>query len=969
MKKTFNFHRRIDRMKRNKQLLKQFHRNTLGFLLFLLAVLVATRIFNISIRFVVHYSSKGYRDYGITALLLFIISIGLLAILYEHVRRKAILENYKISEQKYSQVVNNIGEVLFQVDVHGKWILLNSAWTDITGFTLEESLGQNFLEFIYVLDRKAIIELFETIIKGEKEECRHEVRYITKEGGTCWMEVHSRVSYDTNGNIAGTSGILKDITQRKLIEFELDKKDKLLSGIAQSANVLLHTTNYETAINEALEILGKASNVDLIYVFKNEEEPDTDEKTLDIKGFWSKKNIKFTGEYGEFTKRAWKEAKISRWYEILSTGDIFSGIVSELHNDEQPYFKKLGVLSIILMPIFIDGVFWGIIGLEDHSNEREWTEVEKNILMVAAGNIGGLFKRIKAEEDLKRAIQDDFKQIVQNLQNIVFKIIRVGDNNFGFSLIEGKYGHKIGLNTNAVQGKSFREIFNKKAAAYLSENCEKAFEGNITNLELTVARTTFYVTLTPMYKENVVIELVGSAIDVTKQKKAEDKIRSLAYFDSLTGLPNRYLFNEALTQYISGDGQERDQFAILFLDFDRFKVINDTLGHAVGDLLIKKIAERLKDIPCKDTLISRMGGDEFIILLYNISDIVQVEDYAEKVLNSFSKPLAVGEHELFITASIGISVYPQNGIEKEALVKNADTAMYRAKGKGGNNYEFYETQMNEKALERLELENDLRKAMDKNELFIVYQPKVDLNTGKIIGAEALVRWRHSKRGVVSPVDFIPIAEETGLILPIGNWVINEACRQIRVWRESGLKDIRISINISPQQFLRDNLVKAVENALSEACIEGSCIELEITESCLMENTERNMEIVKRLKLLGIDVSVDDFGKGFSSLSYLKQFDIDVLKIDSSFIKDIPNDANDMAITTAIISMAHELNLKVVAEGVETNEQLRFLLGKNCDEMQGYYFSRPVSSEDFENLLKEKKRLNKKNIFVEKYNVV
>jgi diguanylate cyclase (GGDEF)-like protein/PAS domain S-box-containing protein len=955
-----------NKLKTNKYVYMLCLRNTINFIIFLFGILSVLKILDFRIQLTVHHSNMYIRGHAKTAIIFLVFLAVLLAFIYSQIKRNTVFYNYEASEEKYHQVVNTIAEVLFQTDLEGGLVFLNPAWTAITGFTMEESLGVNFLEFVYISDKKKNEELFKSLIKRTKEEFRHEVRYIKKDGGICWMEVYSGVLINDSGRVIGSTGTLRSITKRKLVEQKLIKKDRLLDGIAKSANVLLHTTNYENAINEALNILGQVTEVDSIYVFENETYEQNEEKFLHVRGFWSKNN---NNHIKNVDKRSWKGIGISRWYDILSRGDLFSGLTKELPEEEQKHLNKLGILSVLVMPIFIDGVFWGIIAFENNTEEYEWTEVEENTLMVAAANIGGLFKRRQAENTLKKAMSDDFKQIVKNLQNIVFKVIRVEDGSFGFSFIEGKYGDKIGLNTSNVKGKKFSEIFSKRVASYLSINCEKAFQGNITNANLTIGRTTFYVTLTPIYKNNSIYELIGSAIDITNQKKAEEKIKVLAFYDSLTGLVNRTMFIDTLSKAIQNSELHDNQLAVLFLDFDRFKNINDTLGHAVGDLMLKQIAERLKKSSRKEEVISRMGGDEFIILLPDINSRVQVEEFAKKLLNLFSKPINVSGHELFITSSIGISIYPYDGTENESLIKNADTAMYRAKEKGGNKYEFYKTSMNEKALDRLELENDLRKALDKDELFLVYQPKVNLNTGKVIGAEALVRWKHAARGIVSPVDFIPLAEETGLIISIGEWVIKTACLQIKEWKKETCEDLRISINISPQQFLRGNLTATIEKAIKDAEIDGRFIDLEITESCLMENSEKNMKIVQNLKAIGAEISVDDFGKGFSSLSYLKQFDVDVLKIDSSFIKDIPSNTNDMAITTAIISMAHDLNLKVVAEGVETEEQLEFLLSKSCDEMQGYYFSRPISSTEFGEMLKAQKVLYNKTIYIEDSYVV
>ncbi|MFI5303695.1 MAG: EAL domain-containing protein [Nitrospiria bacterium] len=444
--------------------------------------------------------------------------------------------------------------------------------------------------------------------------------------------------------------------------------------------------------------------------------------------------------------------------------------------------------------------------------------------------------------------------------------------------------------------------------------------------------------------------------DITERKLAEIRLSHLANYDLLTNLPNRLLFVDRLNQALSHAKRTQKLVAVLFLDIDRFKTINDTLGHPVGDKLLQAISKILVAGRETDT-VTRLGGDEFTIVLTNIGHAKDAVLVAEKLLSTLSaNPFQVAGHEIFITASIGITLYPYDGDDIETLLKNADIAMYRAKDKGRNTYQFYTRDMNNTALERLELETGLRRAIEKEELELHYQPIVDAESGEIIAAEALLRWNHPTLGKVPPDKFIGLAEETGLILPIGEWVLRKACRQNRAWQESGCSEIRIAVNISVRQFQDARFVEIVKNVLEESKINPSLLELEITESNLMHNLERTRETLQLLNQKGVRFSVDDFGTGYSSLSYLKRFAINTLKIDRSFIKDIIQDPDDKAITAAVIAMAHSLKLQVIAEGVETKEQLQYLQSLNCDSLQGFLFCKPLPPEDFRALLLRKKAL-------------
>ena len=439
--------------------------------------------------------------------------------------------------------------------------------------------------------------------------------------------------------------------------------------------------------------------------------------------------------------------------------------------------------------------------------------------------------------------------------------------------------------------------------------------------------------------------------DITERKQAEETIKQMAYFDALTGLPNRHLFNELLHQAMAQAHRESRILAILFLDLDRFKIINDTLGHAIGDQLLQAAAQRLKKC-CRrerDT-VARRGGDEFIILLPELVDVQEAVRVAQNIIEAFSSVFVLPDHEVFISTCVGISIFPHDGIEPETLIKNADMAMYRAKEFGRNRYHLYTPSMDAQAFERLSLENSLRRALQRDEFFLHYQPKVDVRSGAIGSIEALVRWRHPEFGIVPPTQFIPLVEETGLISSLGEWVLRTACLQNKEWQKKGFPPMRVSVNCSPRQFQQLNLTHIVEQALGDSALDPEWLELEVTENLMMQNEENAMVTLRHLNDLGVSITIDDFGTGYSSLSAIRKLPITTLKIDKSFISDINTNSDDAAIAKAVITMAQSLRLAVVAEGVETKEQMNLLDSLHCHFMQGYYFSRPLPAADLGDLL-------------------
>jgi diguanylate cyclase (GGDEF)-like protein len=436
-----------------------------------------------------------------------------------------------------------------------------------------------------------------------------------------------------------------------------------------------------------------------------------------------------------------------------------------------------------------------------------------------------------------------------------------------------------------------------------------------------------------------------------EKRRADERIEYLASHDSLTGLPNREMFNGLLRHSIETAQRHGWKFSLLFIDLDRFKVINDSLGHEAGDMLLVEVSHRLRGALRGSDVVARLGGDEFVVILEETGERGDIEKIAGELLSTLSQPMQLSGHECHTTASIGIALYPSDGIDAQTLTKNADMAMYLAKEDGKNGFRFFNSDVKVQSIERLTLETALRRALERDQFSLHYQPKVDMLTGQITGVEALLRWEHPDFGMVSPMQFIPLAEETGLIVPIGRWVLKEACGQNMAWQRRGLRPVSMAVNLSPRQFADPNLLHDVDEALFASGMSPVLLQLEVTESMVMRNVARAIRVLDAIQSRGIRIAIDDFGTGHSSMSLMKQFPIDTIKIDRSFVRDLAEDPEDQAIAQAIISMGKALGMTVVAEGVETVEQQTFLREQGCDEMQGYLISKPVPAREFAELLR------------------
>ncbi|MBB5393862.1 MULTISPECIES: EAL domain-containing protein [unclassified Herbaspirillum] len=566
---------------------------------------------------------------------------------------------------------------------------------------------------------------------------------------------------------------------------------------------------------------------------------------------------------------------------------------------------------------------------------------------------------IKARRLAERALQLRHQAIEASANAII--ILSAQEPDYPIEYVNPAFGRITGYSPAEAMGRSIRFLEGRDSdpggfeAVWNAMREQREYNVVLRNYHKDGSElwNDFYIA--PVRDDNgAATHFVAALYDITSMKRYEAELEFQASRDTLTGLINRHMLRHHLDQAIGNAERQKQALWLVFVDLDRFKFVNDTLGHKAGDTLLRTVAGRLRAAVREADTVARLGGDEFIMILPEQDELTLDTRSLQRIMDAVAAPIALGGHTLFMTCSIGVACYPADGIDGETLIRHADIAMYRGKQTGRNNFQFYTPAMNEQALERLRIEADLRGALENNEFLLHYQPKVDLASGRVVGSEALIRWQHPQLGMVSPARFIGLAEETGLILPIGAWVLRTACVQCRRWQLGGHDDISVSVNLSVGQFLQKDLVTSIAEVLEDTGLPPASLELELTESLMMTDVEHAIGILGGLKELGVRLSIDDFGTGYSSLAYLKRFPIDVLKIDRSFVRDITIDADDAAITASIISLARHLKLRVIAEGVETDEQLDYLRHYGCDEIQGYLFSPPVPAEKFEQLLRQER---------------
>lgn len=648
----------------------------------------------------------------------------------------------------------------------------------------------------------------------------------------------------------------------------------------------------------------------------------------------------------EYVNRAWLEV-MGYSYEETRNLNIFNVIHPRQWENCESVFGKITQGEEVLE---IETIFL--------TKDGSLIEVEGNMHVSFRDGkpfaVRGIFRDITKKKRAEEALRESENRYRTLFENTTDPILVIGTDGklLDFNEAVSSFFECTSEDLADWEFKDIFEIEEETTEEILKEGktieTELTINGHIKHLELTI---------TPASWKGK-IAAFGMGKDITERKIAEEKIRYLAYHDSLTELPNRLLFTERLTQALSRAKKQQKLAGVLFIDLNRFKMINDTLGHSTGDRLLQAVAARLKKCVRASDTVARLGGDEFTVLLPDLNKVEDCIRISQKIVNRFQKPLKVGRREFHITPSIGIASFPKDGNDAETLLKNADAAMYKAKAQGQHNFLLYTPSMNERAMAKMELENGLYHALERKELTVYYQPQVQVTTGQIIGGEVLVRWNHPQLGQLQPKEFIPLAEETGLIIPIGEEMLYNACLQNVSWQQSGYVPIKISFNLSACQFRQGDLVAKIGKILKDTGMAPEYLELEITESTAMHDMEHTVGIIRELKEMGIHISIDDFGTGYASFNYLKMFPaIDTLKIDSSFVWDIDNSENAAkALVATMIVLARNLNMKVVAEGVENEDQLEFLMKQGCDCFQGALFSMPVCPEDFERLISQQSHM-------------
>ncbi len=628
---------------------------------------------------------------------------------------------------------------------------------------------------------------------------------------------------------------------------------------------------------------------------------------------------------------------------------IYTRDIQKLFPEDRP-LVEMGIESYMAAPLFnTAGQAIGLLALMNSKPIGEQQRAEA-ILRVNAVRAAAELERLNMEETLRK--------MASALENAVEGISRL-DTQGHYTMVNKAYADMLGYTPEELVGTDWLRTTHPDDQGIVQAAYRRLLASGKTEVEARALRKDsafFYRQLTMIGDYDDQKIFVGHHCfmkDITERRRVEGRLKYLAYYDPLTGLPNRLLLQDRMNQAAIWTSRNDRLMAVLYLDLDRFKIINDTHGHEMGDALLKEVAQRLKACVRAGDTISRLGGDEFAVVLTNVAHVNDASNMAQKIIDSFIASFSIDGHDFFVSPSIGITLYPFDDSNMDNLLRNADAAMYHAKEMGRNTYQFYTAELNRRTAKRLALETALRHALGRNELLLHYQPQVNLE-GRIIGMEALLRWQHPERGMISPLEFIPIAEETGLIVPIGEWVLRTACAHNKAWHDAGFDGgLAIAVNVSGRQFQNRDLVELVKRVLTETGLDPHQLDLELTESILMHNTDLILATMNELHALGVIFSIDDFGTGYSSLSYLKRFPIDKIKIDQSFVRNVTTDPEDAAIVQAIISLSHSLKRKVIAEGVENVAQLEFLHSLQCDEFQGYHFSRPVPGDEMERLLRER----------------
>ncbi|PIC84121.1 bifunctional diguanylate cyclase/phosphodiesterase [Sporosarcina sp. P1] len=776
------------------------------------------------------------------------------------------------------------------IDVNGHLTYVNQNFCELTGYSEDELIGRTWKKLNKNL---SVEEMLYTLTKHflHATVYQESIQIYSKSGTVHWLDINIVPIYDSAKNLTGYLSLDIDVTRSKLVSNEYDKTRTDLQNFkyALDESAVVVITNPQgviTYVNNRFCILSEYSRKELIGKTHRVVNSGTHPKSFFV-----------------------------NMWETIQSGQVWRGVIRNKSKSGNFYWVHTTIVPFIGQ----DGKPFQYISIrQDVTSQME------------------------AEKSLELALKNDFTMTVKNLQNAIFKYSFDENNQINITLLEGKVAEQLGITANTLNQLTTNKAF---MSSTFKRQLLGALLGRVGQFEIDYHSRTFLVYLSPIFEGENVVEVVGTASDITDRKEVERLVEHMAFHDHLTGLPNRRLLKQTVEDLIETRLNNQQPFALLYMDLDRFKNINDSMGHFVGDQLLKAVGARLQTLVRQNDLVGRLSGDEFLILCSSTTK-QGAQMVAQRIVNEISKSFLIDYLEVFIAPSIGISMFPDDGAQYDTLIRNADSAMYLAKQSGKSTYQFFTEELYKDLMERTLIEMELRQVLQKKELSLHYQPQYEFNTGNMIGIEALVRWQHPSRGVIPPGQFIPIAEETGMILAIGLWVLETACRQAKEWQDLGYTSLLMSVNVSLRQFKSSSFVADVKNTLHKTGLQPQYLNIEITES-MTSDVDYCQSILQELRDIGIKISIDDFGTGYSSLSYLTKFPLTHLKIDQSFVRELHSNS---VIVKAIIDLAKNLHLRVIAEGVETYEQAEFLKKLECDEAQGFLYSRPVPPNELLQLL-------------------
>ncbi len=847
------------------------------------------------------------------------------------------------TEALLRSVINASPDLIYFKDEHNRWQEANSS-----GLSL---LRLDAAQYINKTD-KELSNLVHPSFKESLRRLQAADRYAWESGRTLREEEtfslpQGKKVYDIikvplfheDGRREGLVTLARDITERKLAESLLTQRSAILDALI-SCDWLLHSAeSWPKVAAQVLEQLTLAARFSRASLMQLGTKIEQSSAFLRQVHHWTNPKLH---SFGEVANTIDFEADgVGRWLNILQNGNPIFGELESFSAKERKFLQDLGIQSLLIVPIFAGTQWWGTVILERHDVQQPISSHELGALMAVGRSLGAAILRESSGKKLHQA-KIAFDSATEGIM-IIDEDTNIIAINKGFTEITG-------YTEEEVLGQTPKAFYSSQHDMWNTLRQEGRWRGEVVNYRKNGDLYDEWMTLTAVKNEQGrIINYVGVFSDITEIKQSQSKLHELVYHDALTGLPNRRLLNELLEQSIKRAEREERQLAVLFIDLDRFKAINDTLGHPIGDKLLFEVSKRITRAVRESDVVARHGGDEFLVLMDIAGEQEDAALVAQKIIYTLQLEFVIDGKEIFIGASVGISIFPKDGRDVESLVKAADIAMYQVKNHGKNNHCFYSSELSTNVIERFTMENQLRRALERNQFELYYQPQISLITGNIVGAEALIRWNHPELGLVSPAKFIPMAEETGLIVQIGEWVLRQAALQASAWQAQLGRIMSISVNVSGIQVMRSNFSDTVYGILIETDCDPDSLELEITESTVMQNTDYVINTFNTIKQLGVRLAIDDFGTGYSSLSHLKRLPLDKLKIDKSFVNDLPDDLDDAAIANAINAMAKSLGFVVIAEGVESQEQADFLKAMGCEQAQGYLYSKAVSALDFESL--------------------